>query len=185
MAEKSRPETAVKSSRMQLGTWVRAQGLPETVGQAGGAPEEKIAAQPVGLNPCALGPQDGSVGDGTDLVAVALTRAEPRLDRLHPAEAHDKEGRGDRHADGHPLEHTDECDDDKDQHNNGVLRARQPTTSGDEPVIHHAQAGEEQDPAQQRHRHQLQHRLAEEQRAAPRRRQRRGRSAVFRLQTGG
>ena len=80
-----------------------AQGLPEMLGEGAHAAEKEVAAQLVCLHPLSLLQQDGAIGDGTGLVALALVRGELRCDRVHAAEAHGEEHEGGQHPDTHTL----------------------------------------------------------------------------------
>ena len=124
MAEKSMPETALKSSRTQTGGGSLCRRTPDALDQRIGAAEEDIAAQTESLHQRPLFAQDGSIGDGADLVAGVLARSELGLDRLHAAEADGEEHRGDQHPDPHALEKAEPDDGDEDQQDDGVLPSR-------------------------------------------------------------
>ena len=112
-----------------------AQGLPEMLGEGAHAAEKEVAAQLVCLHPLSLLQQDGAIGDGAGLVALALVRGELRFDWVHAAEAHGEEHEGGQHPDAHALDQSEGQDRNKNQQNDAVLRPREPLAAFHETFV--------------------------------------------------
>ena len=98
------------------------QGSSELFDQGSDAAEEDVPTQPEGLHALAFLHQDGAVGYGSGLVAVALARRESRFDRVHPAKAHGEERKGGHHPGAYALDQAEEDDDDEDHQDDAELR---------------------------------------------------------------
>ena len=86
-----------------------------------------------------------------------------RLDEIHPAEAHGEEHQRCQHPGAHAFEQPEAGDGDKYEDDDAVVGPWQPLAVSDQSLVQHAKAGEEQHAANQRHRHQFQHAVAENQ----------------------
>ena len=122
------------------------------IGEGGHTAKKDVAAQPVYLHPLSLLQQDGAIGDGPGLVALALARGELRFDWIHAAEAHGEEHEGGEHPDAHALDHAERRDRNKDQQNDAVLRPREPPAACHKTLVQHAETGKDQDSAYERRR---------------------------------
>ena len=129
-----------------------------------GAAEEDVAAQPKGAKPRAVVGEDGAIGHRSHPGAAPFAPGERFGHHVDAAQAHGEERERGEHPHRNADDEAESRNGDANEHDQCVVRTVQARAHTDEPHVEQVKRDVEQQPADDRHREELEDCAAEEQR---------------------